>query len=86
MCLLFRRLKDKKGIISHKLKIIYRFSRKGIQMNVKVVRYCFLLLFLILLIINVTIGLKHGFWIVIGLAILQGIAYIFAEKADKNKS
>lgn len=44
------------------------------------------MLFLILLIINLTVGLKNGFWIVIALAIIQTIAYIIAEKADKNKS
>lgn len=52
---------------------------------VKFVKYFFLLLFLILLIVNLTVGLKHGFWIVIVLAILQGIAYIIADKVEKSK-
>lgn len=55
-------------------------------MNTKIVKYSFLLLFLMLLIINLTVGLKNGFWIVIVLAIIQVFAYTIAEKADKDKS
>lgn len=54
-------------------------------MYTRVVKYGFLLLFLILLILNLTVGLKHGFWIVIVLAFLQAAAYTMAEKADKSR-
>ncbi|MEC2054424.1 hypothetical protein I6J18_19920 [Peribacillus psychrosaccharolyticus] len=54
-------------------------------MYTRIVKYGFLLLFLILLIIHLAVGLKHGFWIVIVLAILQAAAYTMAEKADQSK-
>lgn len=53
-------------------------------MYTRIVKYGFLLLFLMLLIIHLAVGLKHGFWFVIVLAILQAAAYTMAEKADKK--
>lgn len=52
-------------------------------MKTKIVRDCFLILFAILLIINLTGELKYGFWIVITLSILNIISYTIAEKYDK---
>lgn len=53
-------------------------------MIVKKVKYIFMVLYLILLVLNITIGLKHTFLILMGLVVIQTIAYTIAERADKR--
>lgn len=53
-------------------------------MNVKKVKYFFLCLYLILLVLNVTIGVRNAFWILMGMVLIQTIAYAIAEKLDKD--
>ncbi|MGX4668086.1 hypothetical protein JNUCC74_02590 [Cerasibacillus sp. JNUCC 74] len=53
-------------------------------MNVKKVKYFFLCLYLILLVLNVTIGVRNAFWILMGMVLIQTIAYAIVEKLDKD--
>ena len=53
-------------------------------MNVKKVRYIFFVLYLIMLALNLFVDVKHGFWILMGLILLETIAYSMAEKRDKK--
>lgn len=52
---------------------------------VKRVKYIFIILFLILLVIHLTTELKYAFEILMALVAVQIIAYSIAEKIDNKK-
>lgn len=62
-----------------------RKATGGNHVMVKRVKYIFIILFLILLVIHLTTELKYAFEILMALVAVQIIAYSIAEKIDNKR-
>ncbi len=56
-----------------------------LYMYAKNVKYLFLCVYLIMIFLNVTVGIRNAFWVLMGMVFVQTILYAIAEKLDKNK-
>ncbi|SHH16860.1 hypothetical protein SAMN05421807_104253 [Virgibacillus chiguensis] len=49
-------------------------------MYAKNVKYLFLCVYIIMIFLNVTVGIRNAFWVLMGMVFVQTISYAIAEK------